>query len=569
MRRHARGKRNMLDKSCLPQYQVLLLLGVTSIFSVLLLSPSSLPLWWVRNTKRCEPFQLAVIEDHQDALRYWMKALTDRKLYPEDGIITLVHVDAHADCSGPSDSIARWLFHNSNGNYTLASPLLDRVANDEFILAAVLLGIPLRVVNIQPSWNMYQQYAASNGRYATPAAIKITLGEQTNQPYWNHGKRRQLCLCHEVKLVAGDEKKPSTTTCSDLSDAGKDLDVENCNIFGSFDLILVTDLDILLSEAEALKSMLQGTGVSGRSGGVILDVDLNYFGKVEKVQPMKNFANKLAHAIVELHRGCKWLIPMQPETREILEMDKFIRMAARFFRDRGTSHSNYRGATNNHGSNTAIEPFSLLSLLSQHGDLSVLHKVWLAKEMSDTFMCPHVLRELSLTSLVEVLASGSQAELNAVDRYGVCIRENTGDANSNDLRIEACFERGTVMEKEQESTRTRLGRTDPTFDLQVRHTSVSVVKRRIHDFDLLVKKLVSAGMHTRVGTLCRSTRSGYLFLERWQQIESGVIDVMSKHLSYIDVDGDVCKTETIWDQRLWGGQGGWLNRSNTAQGQDA
>ena len=44
---------------------------------------------------------LDVIEDHQEALDYWLQAIQRQHLRPDMGTITLVHIDAHNDMSLP------------------------------------------------------------------------------------------------------------------------------------------------------------------------------------------------------------------------------------------------------------------------------------------------------------------------------------------------------------------------------------------------------------------------------------------------------------------------------------
>ena len=140
--------------------------------------------------------------------------------------------------------------------------------------------------------------------------------------------------------------------------------------------------------------------------------------------------------------------------------------------------------------------------------------------------------------------TGTQDELGALSRYGMCIRDDV---------FTPCFEQGYNSQRSADyEAWNRAGRTDPSADLQQQHQQANTVSKRVSTFGNILQVFQEVFRQPPgTITLCRSVRDGYVFLERWKEMEDGVIQSLKR------LYGNIAIT---YDSKLWGGKGGWLAR---------
>ena len=500
---------------------------------------------------------LDVIEDHQEALDYWLQAIERQHLRPDLGTITLVHIDAHNDMSLPLARGTRWRTfetlmrkHRRPSNTTHRwqhlrhlRPNVPNTENDEFITTAVLLGMPLRVIYVQPLWNQVHQ--KTTGYYTgAPTVFQVSLGH-TQGKHSNHDDDISYCECY-TKTMEGTHNhiQRPTTTCFN-SDEGP-LAVEQCNTVGEFELVVVQDQDLLhLDTNTTSTSWLQHDPMDG---GWLLDIDLDYFGSVENVQPMHAYMDAIESMASDLGgfstddyednddddqdddderistKCARNTSPIQAESTLAIAWDAAIRKHARLMLQARKGHP-------------------------RHQSLGRYHAV----RHADAFV-QDVLRVLncSITTTfgeecLEILNSGNDKELAALDRYGMCIREN---------RMTPCFEQGYASQKKADAEAWgRSGRTDPSVEEQHKHQNRQAVAQRVLRFaNVLQQFKVLFQQAPGSITLCRSARDGYIFLERWKELEEGVMAVLRE--MYDEKNPLLVR----YSEKLWGGKEGWLGR---------
>ena len=483
---------------------------------------------------------LDVIEDHQEALDYWLQAIQRQHLRPDVGTITLVHIDAHNDMSLPITLGTKWSTfehlmrkHRRRSNTTQRwqhwqhlrhnVPNMD---NDEFITTAVLLGMPLRVIYVQPLWNQVHQM--KTGYYTgAPTVFQVSLGHPQSKHRNNDDSLYCECYTKTMEGTHNHLQRP-TTTCFDGDE--NPLTVEQCNTVGKFELVVVQDKDLLHLDTTP-NSWLQHDPMNG---GWLLDVDLDYFGSVENVQPMHAYMYAMESMALELGgfstddddddertRGkcARNTPPIQAESTSAIAWDAAIRKHAR----------------------------SMLQARKDHP------RLYHAARYADAFV-QDVRRILNCSiastfgkRCLEIINSGNDKELAALDRYGVCIREN---------RMTPCFEQGYASQKTADAEAwDRSGRTDPSVEVQQKHQNRQAVAQRVFRFaNVLEQFKVLFQQAPGSITLCRSVRDGYIFLERWKELEEGVMAVLREKY---DEENPLLVT---YSEKLWGGKEGWLGR---------
>ena len=518
-----------------------------------------------KHQQQQQSIQLNIIEDHQDALNYWLQAIDANIIQPNKGIVTIIHIDAHNDMAFPIAKSVRLLSNiridkqkPKNHNKTFSSYTMPTLENDEFIYAAAMLGIQLRVIYVQPRWNMVHQRISN--KLITPHITKVTIGTAVSPI--EVGKKLKKgtatksstdamddlnCICFLLTHIDGMVDSSSLgnkTNCQSIEEEEQNIQLQICTHFiQSMEVIVVNDLDVLATsfdtnnkdKTNAFLNILNGYKDVG--GGIILDIDLDYFGSVEKIQPMVPYMDKVTRVISNALGICDNQIELtlktifnKPETLEIIALDQMIRTVVQNLLVVHVADGGRDIVDSQEDLDNTVSIVS--SYFQQH------------------FQC--TLTEKNVIDFVAVLNDGSKAELIALDRYGICFREN---------EVTPCFEQGEVDQEDTNDAWTRDGRTDPSLDVQERHQQKETVAKRIRDFSRVLNSFVNVfQMKPNVITLCRSVRDGYVYLEQWKDMEENVMHVLDQ---LFEKKKDQEKIEIVkkYDSRLWGGKGGWVNRN--------
>jgi hypothetical protein len=92
-------------------------------------------------------------------------------------------------------------------------------------------------------------------------------------------------------------------------------------------------------------------------------------------------------------------------------------------------------------------------------------------------------------------------------------------------------------------------------EVQQKHQNRQAVAQRVFRFaNVLEQFKVLFQQAPGSITLCRSVRDGYIFLERWKELEEGVMAVLREKY---DEENPLLVT---YSEKLWGGKKGWLGR---------
>lgn len=127
------------------------------------------------NSFKRKPFNIHVVEDHNDALQYIYKDIGIKRLSFNN--LTLIHFDSHPDLGIPSQLKAEQIFNKNE--------LFEKLSIENWILPAVFAGHISRIIWIKPHW----------AAQLKPGLFKLVIGKNIS----NGGI---ACTCSESYFLS-------------------------------------------------------------------------------------------------------------------------------------------------------------------------------------------------------------------------------------------------------------------------------------------------------------------------------------------------------------------------------
>ncbi|XP_005097725.1 UPF0489 protein C5orf22 homolog [Aplysia californica] len=485
-------------------------------------SPNPADEMWLPRVKthRSDETPLVVVEEHYEVLKYWFQA-AQFDFIPKSKNM-LIHIDGHVDGAVPFnvDSIPWFRFPRSPQE---VHNMMQR--NDMFIISAVLTGFIDHVIWIWPDWDK----ESHEGPETDHMIIDFQMG---------YTKPLALCACWKVRSSEGGTVRQGMKQedsldweCRRHNDSEVDIEIgplmkrSDCQIQGQG--VLET-----LSESKAV-TVLKAMEEHDRLGGLILDIDEDYFGCWSDMIPFSEagIVQEKVDMISELVSD--FLCAFSP--RQEQDADHYYTAIINLIISLKLKSCDVDRPP---GEKRCLKDVDISNYLIENVP-NILEFLFSHKKQHVLCAQEEKLNGLRLQSLLAVLTNFSVDQLKSLSKVGICFSTSPSSIHFPVSGILHVCHGDNTPEK-----------TEVTFSLPENKDVIAQTKT-------LKKILSSIFRKPDVISVCRSIRDGYTPKEYFRMIESAVLTSVSA------VYRSVSLKSVHFDGNLLGGALGWPERKQS------
>ncbi|KAK3091948.1 hypothetical protein FSP39_023926 [Pinctada imbricata] len=457
------------------------------------------------------PMEVYVVEEHHEVIPYWFEA-ANRNLIPKEGN-TLIHIDGHSDMAPPM-YFKRFPFFKSprgKGDYKY---LMQE--NDMFIISAAITGLINKVVWVWPEWD-------KQNHGVTSTFSKLEIGWTLLQKNGSKPTRREFCICGptesvdpkiECKRLTRDEMENSSS--DEDENEGIPMKKEDCHIQKA---IILEDVH----EKDAAKMLFKSSSYL-RGGGMILDIDEDFYGCTYAIRPLLDAG--ISEESIEIMDDFIGELFCPKNASEEFRADRLlVQILDHLLQLRCLKNGKEASGSSCFYANTLVTLRSIIKRKIFDDNSNLLCKK-LGKDSLEATVA---------NQLLFLFTKLSNKQNKVLQDVGFCFTTtpHTFDLTS-DSKFQICH-----------------GANTPNDTAVIEHkTNVTEVISRTHTLEKIISIVKKS--NPAFVTVCRSVRDGYTPRDLFPKIENDVITSIRKQFDSVKV---------VYDKELLGGRKGWPNRS--------